>query len=167
MRHSVNEDLLNLKKSFIGHEILDKKSIKSYEEGEPLMDYFVMRYNLAINDYAIYGRKNSYENDRKVFADLLTYDDKRMHINKLQKTASMTKILREIFSQMRPSEPFILPNCQEEQPRYLFVFELLECGSVGFEYYRTQTYCCFVCREFIIGDLSNLMNDISSMIYIK
>ena len=103
-----------------------------------------MKYNLSLNEYFVFGRKGSAKTDRKVFVDLLTFDNKRIHISKLQKTESMTNILREVFTQAKPSLPFILPNCQEDQTRYLFVFGLPECGSIAEEYYKTETMCCFV-----------------------
>ena len=62
-------------------------------ESDVLLDYFVLRYNLALNDYDIYGKPGP-ATDRKVFVDLLTYENKRTHLHQLQKTESMTNILR-------------------------------------------------------------------------
>lgn len=56
----------------------------------------------------------------------------------------MTNVLKEMFSQPKPFLPLILPNCQEKATKYLFVFELRECGVHEQEYYRTETFCCFV-----------------------
>lgn len=63
----------------------------------------------------------------------------------------MTSILREVFSQSKPGQPFILPNYQEDRTKYLFVFSLPECASIAREYYRTETMCCFASHEFILG----------------
>lgn len=102
-----------------------------------LLDYFVLKYNLALNDYSINGRKGHSKTDRKVFTDLLTFDNKRVHISRLYKTESMTNVLKSIFSQSKPSEPFILPNYQEKETKYLFVFGFSECATIAQEYYKT------------------------------
>ena len=47
-----------------------------------LQDYFVLRFNLAYNDYEVYGREGP-TSDRKVFVDLLTFDHKRAHTRRL------------------------------------------------------------------------------------
>ena len=48
---------------------------------------------MAYNDYEVYGKKDP-STDRKVFVDLLTFDNKRAHATQLEKTESMTNILR-------------------------------------------------------------------------
>lgn len=74
----------------------------------------------------------------------------------------MTNILKAVYTPGKLGEPFVLPNCQEEQIRYLFLFSLNECGCDEREFYQTDTLYCFISREFILGELANLMDSISS-----
>ena len=37
------------------------------------MDYFVVRYNLDLNEYTITGKNKGGQTDRKVFTDLQTF----------------------------------------------------------------------------------------------
>jgi len=76
------------------------------------------------------GREGGEKTDRNVFLDLLTGEKKKGDICKLEKTESLTSILKEVYSPNRVGEPFILPNCMQSQTKYLFVFGLHECGSL-------------------------------------
>lgn len=38
-----------------------------------MLDYFVLKYNLSLNEYVVFGKKGGAKTDRKVFVDLLTF----------------------------------------------------------------------------------------------
>jgi hypothetical protein len=128
---------------------------------EVVIDYFMFKYDFKLKQYIILGRQGGEKSDRRVFLDLFT-DDHRGSLRKIEKTESMTNILKAIYTPDKIGEPFILPNCQEEQIKYLFLFALHECGCSGRDFYQTDTLYCFVTREFILGELTNLMDTIAS-----
>jgi hypothetical protein len=79
-RNSADEEINKVNKSFIfqSPDPIPENLIKEEVESRVLLDYFVLRYNLAYNDYEVRGRQGPHT-DRKVFVDLLTFDSKKAH----------------------------------------------------------------------------------------
>jgi hypothetical protein len=86
-RKSAGEEINKVNKSFVFKEegLEAKDKLVEPIESDILLDYFVLRYDLAYNDYEVHGKPGP-ATDRKVFVDLLTYDNKRAHLHQLQKT---------------------------------------------------------------------------------
>jgi hypothetical protein len=146
-----------VKRSFIKEAAEEVNSARR----EVVIDYFMFKYDFKLKQHIILGRQGGEKSDRRVFLDLFT-DDRRGGLRKVEKTESMTNILKIVYTPDKIGEPFILPNCQEEQIKYLFLFTLHECGCGEGEFYQTETLYCFVAREFILGELTNLMHAIAS-----
>lgn len=155
------EELLKVRKSFIKEEE-DELDSSTVPKRDIIIDYFMFKYDFKLKQYIILGRQGGEKSDRRVFLDLFTEEKKKGDLKKLEKTESMTNILKAIYTPDKIGDPFILPNCQEEQIKYLFVFGLHECGCYEKDFFRTETLYCFVTREFILGELTNLMDSIAS-----
>ena len=73
----------------------------------------MFKYDFKLKQYIILGRQGGEKSDRRVFLDLFTEEKKKGDLKKLEKTESMTSILKAIYTPDKIGEPFVLPNCQE------------------------------------------------------
>lgn len=88
-------------------------------------------------------------------------------MEKVEKSNSMTKLFKLVYNSNKIKDPFILPNCQGLTTKYLFVFELNDCGFAEKDFYRISTLFCFITRSFVLAELTHLMDLISSIYLYK
>lgn len=65
----------------------------------------------------------------------------------------MTSILKNVYKLSEVKDPFILPNCQEDIMRLLYVFNFVECTYIEPHFYSKEAYICFISKEFILDEL--------------
>ena len=72
----------------------------------------MFKYDLKLRQYVTMGRQGGAKTDRSVFLDLFTDANSPESSTKLKRSASMTAILKEVYTPPKVGQPFILPNCQ-------------------------------------------------------
>lgn len=87
------QELLKVRKSFIKEGTGETTPTRR----EVVIDYFMFKYDFKLKQHIILGRQGGEKSDRRVFLDLFT-DDRRLGLRKIEKSESMTNILKAVYT---------------------------------------------------------------------